>query len=370
MDLNFNLISIVHALGVVEGATLGIILLFSNRKIKSTLFLGLFLLVFAIEFLPLLIAELSARPHRAQFFLFTTTLSFLLFPLFFIYIQKISIFPNKKIQYWILYPGIASVVFQVLLYLTRDNTQEFLDQFYFFEIYLLLGLAYSLYILIQINSYIKQHNEEVHNQFASDKNRLLHWARFFAMIAFVLFAIRISSFFIEKIPYLQLTVSVLNIIAIGFVANCGLVQYNILSSVQETAAEKLPAETGNSQSTKKSMALLKRLDTYVMETEVFKKENISIMDVARAMDEHPRAVSNALNEYYNKTFNSYINEFRITMAIALLKENYIKQVSVEGLSKEVGFHSKTSFYKSFKKFTGTTPIAYYNELNRDVDNYS
>ena len=129
---------------------MGTILLFVNRKNRSTMFLGLFLIGFGIEFLPLLISELGERHPRSQLLVFASTLSWLLFPLFFIYIQKISIFSDRSVRYWILYPGLASLLLQLLLYFTRDITGPFMERIYFFEIFLILGLLYSLYIVFPV----------------------------------------------------------------------------------------------------------------------------------------------------------------------------------------------------------------------------
>jgi YesN/AraC family two-component response regulator len=70
----------------------------------------------------------------------------------------------------------------------------------------------------------------------------------------------------------------------------------------------------------------------------------------------------AINKHYHKNFNTYINEFRIKKAQELLKTDILADLSIEGLSREVGFHSKASFYTAFKKATGRTPMTYHTEV--------
>ena len=361
MEVAVSLESIIHALGIFQGVLLGTILLFVNRKNRSTLFLGLFLIGFGIEFLPLLIEELNARHPKAQFLVFVETVSWLLFPLFFIYLQKISIFSDHHIKYWILYPGLVSLLLQLVLYLLGDAIGTFLEEYYFFEVFLLSGLAYSVYFVILINKHVHKHNQEVRNQFALDNKRLLHWARFFAMFSLVLLAIRSVSYIIGDNPYMEMFVSGMNFIAIGFVAYCGLLQYNVFSVIDSTATIRPPNPDPQPSSDEKLKTIFQALEDYVDKTQIYRKEDLTIMEVAATLGEHPRTISKAINQESKKTFNSYINEFRVKKAMELLQTEYIRAISIEGLGREVGFHSKTSFYKYFKKYTGTTPRAYHQQ---------
>ena len=111
------------------------------------------------------------------------------------------------------------------------------------------------------------------------------------------------------------------------------------------------------------MDLLKRLDNLIEEKGIFRLQDLTIADVARELGEHPRTISVALNTYYKKNFNSYINHYRIRHAETLLKSGYAQSKSIEGLSQEVGFRSKASFYKAFKENTGITPVEYVRKLN-------
>lgn len=66
---------------------------------------------------------------------------------------------------------------------------------------------------------------------------------------------------------------------------------------------------------------------------------------------------------YNMSFSNLINKHRVEYFIMLAKDEKCKNYSVEALSKEVGFNSRTALYKPFKKFHGGTPIEFIESLN-------
>ena len=65
-----------------------------------------------------------------------------------------------------------------------------------------------------------------------------------------------------------------------------------------------------------------------------------------------------------KTFTEFVNEFRIVQATKLLAE---KPTSITDICFESGFNNFSHFSKLFKKFTGTSPLKYRNEMKQLVE---
>ncbi|MDR3061773.1 MAG: helix-turn-helix domain-containing protein, partial [Dysgonamonadaceae bacterium] len=53
--------------------------------------------------------------------------------------------------------------------------------------------------------------------------------------------------------------------------------------------------------------------------------------------------------------NQYINEYRIKEIIKIMSDPAYKHMSIEEISEQGGFNSRSSFYKAFKDITGQTP---------------
>ena len=95
---------------------------------------------------------------------------------------------------------------------------------------------------------------------------------------------------------------------------------------------------------------------FIAEKELFLNPNLTLDDTAKEVKINKHQLSQYLNEKLNKSFNVFINEFRIEKAKSLLqtKSNY----TMEGLGYDCGFNSKSTFFTTFKKITGQTPTEY------------
>ena len=95
LDLNFQVL--LDFIGLVQGTVLGILLIVLNRrKYRSTIFLGLFLLFFSLELATFISMNPKVSAEYPKLFLLPFNFAWLLFPLFFIYTQKVSILSKKK----------------------------------------------------------------------------------------------------------------------------------------------------------------------------------------------------------------------------------------------------------------------------------
>ncbi len=83
--------------------------------------------------------------------------------------------------------------------------------------------------------------------------------------------------------------------------------------------------------------------------------NLSLQKLSRHVGAMPNQISQTLNEQIGATFFDYVAHHRIEAAKPLLLEGAASTLSV---SLDVGFNSRSTFYKAFKRETGMTPKAY------------
>ena len=106
--------------------------------------------------------------------------------------------------------------------------------------------------------------------------------------------------------------------------------------------------------------LLGKLRTLMEEEELFNNPDLKLADVAKRMNITSHRLSQLLNDNLGKNFPAFINEYRVSKAKEMLCS--IDNFTLEAIGLECGFNSKSTFYATFKKLTGSTPAIYKNKM--------
>jgi AraC-like DNA-binding protein len=72
----------------------------------------------------------------------------------------------------------------------------------------------------------------------------------------------------------------------------------------------------------------------------------------------PKTLSAVLNQHLEKTFNEFVNEYRIDAVKERLRQPESRALTIAGLAYECGFNSLPTFQRAFKSITGLTPKEY------------
>ena len=86
---------------------------------------------------------------------------------------------------------------------------------------------------------------------------------------------------------------------------------------------------------------------------LFLDQNLTINSLAKKIGINRTYLSQVINEFFNKNFSSFVNEFRIKEASKRLIDD--KNITIEAVAFDVGFKSKSAFNNAFKHYTGVTP---------------
>ncbi len=368
-SLNFQVL--LDSIGLVQGTTLGILLLVLNRrKYRSTFFLGLFLIFYSLELATWISVNTQIISYNPKFYLLPFNFSWLLFPLYFLYTQQVSILSDEKTKYWLLYPGIASVLIQFVIFLLPIASKEAIaNSAWHTLVFWKLGNYYS-WIIGGWNLWLlHKHSIEVQNTYSYLASKELRWARLFLiyLLATSIFG-HIMAYGFPTLIKENTIFSIMDLIAIYWVSYFGIVQRNVRGVLTKnltlagTGHQSLDANYSAETVAEKLEDLMQKLDTHMQMTESYMKPELTIVDLAEGLLVHPKLVSTAINTLKKQNFNTYVNKFRIKKAELLLKNNEDSLLSMEGICNEVGFKSKSAFYSAFKKETGTTPTKYKEKL--------
>lgn len=111
-------------------------------------------------------------------------------------------------------------------------------------------------------------------------------------------------------------------------------------------------------SAERTAYIARKLDAAMKADALYLDPTLSLQKLAKHVAAPHNHVSQTLNGHLGTTFFDYVARWRVQAAQPLLMAG---QASVLTIALEVGFNSRSTFYKAFKRETGLTPKAYQQE---------
>jgi AraC-like DNA-binding protein len=100
-----------------------------------------------------------------------------------------------------------------------------------------------------------------------------------------------------------------------------------------------------------------KLNRYIALNKPYLAADLTLNQLAEALDISPRTLSQIINEYFNQNFIDYINRLRIEESKLLLLDSMDRKTVLEILYA-VGFNNKSAYNIAFKRATGLTPTEF------------
>ena len=109
--------------------------------------------------------------------------------------------------------------------------------------------------------------------------------------------------------------------------------------------------------------LTERLESIMQTDKPYTNPDLKIADLAALIGTSAHTMSYLFNQYLNRNYYDYINDYRITEFKSLVEQDEYSKYTLSALAELCGFSSRASFFRYFKKATGITP----NEYIRSID---
>jgi len=90
----------------------------------------------------------------------------------------------------------------------------------------------------------------------------------------------------------------------------------------------------------------------------YRRPELSLSILANEINTTTNKLSWVLNNSYKKTFYELVNEYRVADFLKRINQNKHKEFTIMSIAVDVGFNSKSTFYKAFKEITKMTPSEY------------
>ena len=113
-----------------------------------------------------------------------------------------------------------------------------------------------------------------------------------------------------------------------------------------------------------NMELALEINDYLINKKNYLQKEISLQFLSKKLKSNQHDISEAINNYYGLTLPNLLNRLRIHEAMKLLSDDAFKHYSIEGISREVGYESISTFNRNFKEIAGVTPSFFQKEARK------
>lgn len=225
-----------------------------------------------------------------------------------------------------------------------------------------ISAIYGVAALLHLNNYCK----ELENHISSLDKFNPDWLMFVCKAFVTVWVLEVlPPFFYGRAPFVieQLIVhskDVILLAIISYVVLSALTYGPYLKALPRTRLNKASDDTREGEGTipEDVQQQIDQMYTLMEQANLYKKHNLTVEAFAGHLQKPAKDVSILLNTHLDKNFYEFVNTFRIEEAKKLLRSESHKNVAIQQIYEEVGFHSKSSFNTLFKKMVGTTPSRY------------
>ncbi len=345
MNLDNKIIFFFSALGAFNSIVLSIYFLFFAKPInKSNFFLGA------------LLAVLSIRVWKSLFFYYNPELSknylqiglsacFFIGPFLYFYIKsKIYEFKGSNRLYYVQFSFLLIIILSVgFLYPYQKNVDLWINYFYY-----VINFQWLAYIMI--SAFLLKN---ILRKLLTTKQKLNYDETWLISIFFGVLIIWLAYFTASYTSYITGALSFSFVFYLSGLLLFYKRKKEFVISVRKEKYANIQIEENEVNQ------LLEKIESVINKEELFKNSNLTLPILAKRINIRPQLLSQLLNNNLNKSFSTFINEYRIEEAKQLLKTN--PNLKIEIIAEQCGFNSNSTFYTAFKKITNTTPSKYINK---------
>ncbi|WP_184550529.1 helix-turn-helix domain-containing protein [Mucilaginibacter sp. FT3.2] len=362
-----------------QGLVLAAIIFYSSRKIKSNRWLAAFIFLISYSTLGTEILT-SAIPGKFPWIYFVIPqLRLALGPILYFYTRTLLsekqrltgrdclnfvplIFEmGPQIAFIVHFSGLLSfpaiknwyVPFESLVMNYEASNLSTLPFFFSFLTY--LSACYKIILVSESNP---------NQNLSAFRLKDAKWLRTLIITLFPIVIIWLITIVLNYLPLPQLFYVIryiMSLLAIGFAYWLGMAAYSRQAkmSVNDLAAyQKSPGKIYFSSD--EAELYQKQLFVLMEKEQLYLNPALKLDLVADKIALSEKQLSNLLNQHLSKSFNDFINEYRVLEAKKKLADTTYSRFTIASIAFECGFNSLATFQRCFKQFAGITPSQYQN----------
>lgn len=376
MQLDLNWINLLILFGALQGFIFGIVLLF-NKKHPGAKYLSAFMLALSYNGIETFNWSSGLSNYHSFFSLFAFILIFSLGPSLYLYVTAV-LYPERRFSRLEILRLYSIVVFQFIVrvsiicfYILWVNTNidsqitpADLDNYYVLISEPLSVMVFIFYVILSSRQLrnarkIKQGSKQKNDrQIVYQWITALLWCMLALSIAWTATVVAPMVFdFNDNRFYYPIEIGL--VFFIYWIAFAGYYKTKIIYGEQSRETLSPISETEIIQ----AVDLLK---DSMEKDKIYLNPELNLIKVSAHTKINTKTISFVLNQHLGKSFNEFINEYRIQEVQQRLLAPQNDHLTISGIALDSGFNSHATFQRAFKNVTGMSPREYVSEHLKNV----
>jgi len=379
MNISLGVVDFLMLALVVQGFVLALLLTYTSKKFPGNGFIAAF--IFAVAESTLLMEFDYCGILQKYPWLLTALvpLSLTFGPLIYLYARSLVLGSRQPVKLVILHllPGVLLLKHQIIymLYITGLLSIPDISEMYVAPLTQKILFGYnnltlipafcSLVIYAAATYKLVSGHEEI-KELSTHKQADIRWIKRLVQLIGGLIAIWLVSIITGSVlPISQLEPwfhYCLYIPAIVFVYWLGMTVYKRQSlmnkdEIQEYA--KQPVKTYFKED--EANGFYNQLKELMVSDSLYLNSGLKVDMLAARLSISEKSLSSILNQHVGKSFNDFVNEYRVEEAKRKLTDSRYGNFTIAAIAFECGFNSLATFQRVFKQTIGVTPSQYQNK---------
>lgn len=363
MNINANIFDVVILVGTIQGFIVSALLYFNREKIYANKFLATLILLISLACLNIYLLETGVQQSSTLLSIISLVIPLVVVmpagPLIYFYVQSLisSDFAVKRQQRIHFYPVILDLVPSLTatiyisgVFLKWIDTNEQFQWGLFID-------SYNMYVdiprWISVSTYTLIAWKKV-NEFQKEEpgSKVSVWPKQF-INTFIVFQV---IWLVHLIPYIIPSLSQVlleNVSWYPIYIPLAILVYWL--GIKGYLIRK-PAKTGSTNPSKDTIdQAISILNKSMLHDRLFLNPSLNLNYMVKHTGIPQKIISAALNQHLGKSFNEFVNEYRVEEVKKRLIEPGHEHLTITGIAFESGFNSQATFQRTFKQFTNQSP---------------
>lgn len=359
MKIIVGLYSISYFIAVVLGVFSSVLLIFSRRNRFANKLLGMMVLAITGWLFDAFLRVSGLYTQNADLYFLPIYYSFAFGPLLYLYVRAItnSCFKFKPIHLLHFIPVLIQALFYWIV--------VFHDYAFKYKVWFNLHLPYTYRIeydgtwlslviyLICAELVVKNYQQRLKDNYSDVSQKTLNWLKICLLLMIITCVCWLFEAILRDAKNIYYKYDFSSDLLAVLVLILSVLSYRQANTDVMFSPEDLAEPARSIASADQSV--IQRIETAMAEGKLYLNPELSLAELARYINLPAKTVSLNINAAFNKPFNTYVNTWRVSEVKRRLGTTDAEKFTLLSIAYESGFNSKTSFNRTFKEITGSTP---------------